>query len=141
MPPPPGSSAPAPERRLAVLLSHLRPTREAPRATIRLASAEPERHGTAAAAEAEAEAGLSASPCAAGGSGSSGGGYCVFCDIVAGAAPAFKVCFPSRLAQPALLAIASPREALSACPGFPSPDRGVAALNLLSWWVRASGGC
>ncbi|KAG2623581.1 adenylylsulfatase HINT3-like [Panicum virgatum] len=89
MPPPPGSSAPAPERRLAVLLSHLRPTREGPRATIRLASAE--RHGTAAAAEAEAEAGLSASPCATGGSGSSGGGYCVFCDIVAGAAPAFKL--------------------------------------------------
>jgi len=104
-----------------VLLSHFRPTREAPRATIRLASAE--RHGTAAAAEAEAEAeaGLSASPCAAGGSGSSGGGHCVFCDIVAGAAPAFKVCFPSRLAQPALLAIASPREALSAFPGFPQP--------------------
>ena len=45
--------------------------------------------------------------------------------------------FPTRSA--ALLAIASPREALSACPGFPSPDRGVAALNLLSWWVRASG--
>ncbi|RLN28471.1 protein hit [Panicum miliaceum] len=87
MPPPPGSSAPAPERRLAVLLSHFRPCREAPRATIRLASAE--RHGTAAAAE--AEEGLSASPCAAGGSGSSGGEHCVFCNIVAGAAPAFKL--------------------------------------------------
>ena len=105
MPPPPGSSAPAPERRLAVLLSHLRPTREAPRATIRLASAE--RHGTAAAAEAEAEAGLSASPCAAGGSGSSGGGYCVFCDIVTGAAPAFKVCFPDSLSRSACNRVAT----------------------------------
>ncbi|PVH61567.1 hypothetical protein PAHAL_3G063500 [Panicum hallii] len=87
MPPPPGSSAPAPERRLAVLLSHFRPCREAPRAATRLATAE--RHGTAAAAEAEAV--LSASPCAAGGSGSSGGEYCVFCNIIAGAAPAFKL--------------------------------------------------
>ncbi|CAL4903663.1 unnamed protein product [Urochloa decumbens] len=86
MPPPSGS--PAPERRLAVLLSHFRPCCEAPRATTRLASVE--RHGTAA----EAEAGLAASPCAAAGSGegeSSGGGYCVFCNIAAGAAPAFKL--------------------------------------------------
>ncbi|CAN6335853.1 unnamed protein product [Urochloa humidicola] len=98
MQPPSGSPAPAqaPERRLAVLLSHFRPCREAPRATTRLASAE--RHGTAAAsetkAEVEAEAGLSAYPCASGGSGevqSSGGGYCVFCNIVTGAAPAFKL--------------------------------------------------
>ncbi|CAN6203842.1 unnamed protein product, partial [Urochloa humidicola] len=40
-----------------------------------------------------AEAGLAASPCAAAGSGegeSSGSGYCVFCNIIAGAAPAFK---------------------------------------------------
>ncbi|RCV15853.1 hypothetical protein SETIT_3G091100v2 [Setaria italica] len=96
MPPPPSLSTPAPERRLAVLLSHFRPCLEAPRATTRLASAE--RHGTAAAAvaeaEAEAEAELSASPCAAAGSGeaqSSGGGNCVFCSIVTGAAPAFKL--------------------------------------------------
>ncbi|CAN6326175.1 unnamed protein product [Urochloa humidicola] len=90
MPPPSGSPAPAPERRLAVLLSHFRPCCEAPRATTRLTSVE--RHETAAAAE--AEAGLSAPPCAAEGSGegeSSGGGCCVFCNIVAGAAPAFKL--------------------------------------------------
>ncbi|OEL24342.1 Adenylylsulfatase HINT3 [Dichanthelium oligosanthes] len=91
MPRPSGSSGSLPERRLAVLLSHLRPCCEPPRATSTgLASAE--RHGTAAAAE--AEEGLSAFPCAAGGSGegeSSGGRCCVFCNIVAGTAPAFKL--------------------------------------------------
>ncbi|KAF8658211.1 hypothetical protein HU200_011555 [Digitaria exilis] len=82
MPPLPGSSAPAPERRLAVLLSHLRPCHEPPRA-----AASAERHGTAA----EAEAGLSASPCDGGGESSSGAGRCVFCNIVAGTAQAFKL--------------------------------------------------
>ncbi|TVU51526.1 hypothetical protein EJB05_02961, partial [Eragrostis curvula] len=77
---------PAPERRLAVLLSHFHPPASA------------ERLGTAVAAEAEAEAGagLSASPCAAGdseeGEGKpSGAGRCVFCNIVAGDLPAFKL--------------------------------------------------
>ncbi|KAL6642429.1 hypothetical protein ACP70R_020610 [Stipagrostis hirtigluma subsp. patula] len=83
--PPPGTPAPAPERRLAVLLSHLRPS-----APARLGSAEPERLVTAAAAE---EAGLSASPCAGGeGKGeSSGSGRCVFCNIVSGVYQAFKL--------------------------------------------------
>jgi hypothetical protein len=135
MPPPPGSSAPAPERRLAVLLSHFRPCREAPRAATRLATAE--RHGTAAAAEAEAV--LSASPCAAGGSGSSGGEYCVFCNIIAGAAPAFKVCFPDSFSRSACNRVAT-RGAL--CLSWLSqPVRGVAVLNLLSWWVRACVRC
>ncbi|WVZ89256.1 hypothetical protein U9M48_035682 [Paspalum notatum var. saurae] len=83
-----GSSAPAPERRLAVLLSHLHPWcgHEPPRATTRLASAE--RVGTAAAAEGA----LYASPCAGRDKGeSSGGGYCVFCNIVAGTEQAFKL--------------------------------------------------
>ncbi|TVU51499.1 hypothetical protein EJB05_02931, partial [Eragrostis curvula] len=86
MTPPSDSPAPAPERRLAVLLSHFHPPSSA------------ERLGTAVAAEAEAEAGagLSASPCAAGdseeGEGKpSGAGRCVFCNIVAGDLPAFKL--------------------------------------------------
>jgi len=44
----------------------------------------------------------------------------------------------SRLAQP--LCLQSRRHARRSLLSlvFPSPDRGVAALNLLSWWVRAS---
>jgi hypothetical protein len=107
----PPSGTPAPERRLAVLLAHLRP----------LATAE--RLGTAAAA-AEAGAGFSASPCAAGdtaeGAGNpSGGGRCVFCNIVAGALPAFKVRSRSR-ARP-------PDDACSHC----SRPRAFAALVLV----------
>ncbi|XP_062204334.1 adenylylsulfatase HINT3-like [Phragmites australis] len=86
--PPSGSLAPVPERRLAVLLSHLHPSAcPPPPTTARLASAE--RLRTAAAAEAS----LSASPCAGGGAEgeSSGGGHCVFCNIVAGISQAFKL--------------------------------------------------
>ncbi|KAK3139616.1 hypothetical protein QOZ80_5AG0386230 [Eleusine coracana subsp. coracana] len=89
MTPPSGSPAQAPERRLAVLLSHFHPP-----AAVCLSSAE--RLGTAAAAAAEAGAGLSASPCAAGysaeGEGThSGGGRCVFCNIASGTSQAFKL--------------------------------------------------
>lgn len=84
----PPSRSPAPERRLAVLLSHLHPP-----GARRYASAE--RNETAAVA-AEAGPGLVAFPCATGDSGDgegkpSGGGRCVFCNIVAGTSQAFKV--------------------------------------------------
>ncbi|CAD6267953.1 unnamed protein product [Miscanthus lutarioriparius] len=87
MPRPSGS----PERRLAVLLSHFHPCCEPPRTIPGVASAEC--LGTAAAAEAETEGSLSTSPCAGGEEKgeSSGGGHCVFCNIVAGTAQAFKL--------------------------------------------------
>ncbi|CAD6270216.1 unnamed protein product [Miscanthus lutarioriparius] len=91
MPRPSGSPAPAPERRLAVLLSHFHPCCEPPRTIPGVASAEC--LGTAAAAEAETEGSLSTSPCAAGEEKgeSSGAGRCVFCNIVAGTVQAFKL--------------------------------------------------
>lgn len=127
-PPPPSLSARAPERRLAVLLSHFRPCRDAPRATTtRLASAE--RHGT------EAEAEVSASPCAAAGSGEdqpSSRGCCVFCSIVAGAAPAFKVWLFSQTCSAALCHVIAPlREAFSACPGLLSVCAQTVGVSIL----------
>jgi hypothetical protein len=97
MPRPSGSQ----ERRLAVLLSHFHPCCEPPRTIPGVASAEC--LGTAAAAEAETEGSLSTSPCAGGEEKgeSSGGGHCVFCNIVAGTAQAFKVSMQgSQLVQP-----------------------------------------
>ncbi|KAL6905902.1 hypothetical protein ACP4OV_003503 [Aristida adscensionis] len=104
--PPPAS--PAPERRLAVLLSHLRASC-APAAattattTARLASADAERLRAAAAAG----PGLAAFPCAGsdGKGSSSGAGRCVFCNIVSGVYQAYKlyeddVCFCILDAKP-----------------------------------------
>ncbi|KAL5648835.1 hypothetical protein ACJX0J_039644, partial [Zea mays] len=89
MPRLPGSQ-PAPERRLAVLLSHFHPCCEPPRTIACVASVECLR--TAAEEEAEMQLSLSTSPCAGGEKGgSSGGGHCVFCNIVAGTAQAFKL--------------------------------------------------
>uniref|UniRef100_A0A0D9XXZ6 HIT domain-containing protein n=1 Tax=Leersia perrieri TaxID=77586 RepID=A0A0D9XXZ6_9ORYZ len=73
------SPPPPPERRLGVLLSHLRPTAAGTRAD-----------------EAEAEAGtagLAASPCGSseGKGETSGGDRCVFCEIVKGNKPAYKL--------------------------------------------------
>ncbi|XP_062202362.1 adenylylsulfatase HINT3-like isoform X3 [Phragmites australis] len=78
------SGSPALERRLAVLLSHLHPSAGAAPPTARIA--------TAAATRAAAEAGLSRSPCDGGGweGELSAGGYCVFCNIVAGTSQTFK---------------------------------------------------
>uniref|UniRef100_A0A0E0FAP3 HIT domain-containing protein n=1 Tax=Oryza meridionalis TaxID=40149 RepID=A0A0E0FAP3_9ORYZ len=88
MSPPASSGAPVQERRLGVLLSHLRPC--APPAARRgnhhhhdVREAEEEAAGTG---------GLAASPCAADGSGeTSGGERCVFCEIVKGNKPAYKL--------------------------------------------------
>ncbi|XP_062202363.1 adenylylsulfatase HINT3-like isoform X4 [Phragmites australis] len=79
------SGSPALERRLAVLLSHLHPSAGAAPPTARIA--------TAAATRAAAEAGLSRSPCDGGGweGELSAGGYCVFCNIVAGTSQTFKL--------------------------------------------------
>ncbi|KAL5206733.1 hypothetical protein ABZP36_034942 [Zizania latifolia] len=73
--------SPAPERRLGVLLSHLLPF-----------APPPARHGRHDLRVGEAGTGLAASPCAGGGKGeSSGGDYCVFCEIVKGNKPAYKL--------------------------------------------------
>ena len=74
-----------------MLLSHFHPWCQ-PSRTIPGVVASAECLGTAAAAEAETEGSLSTWPCAGGEKGeSSGGGDCVFCNIVAGTAQAFKV--------------------------------------------------
>lgn len=73
-----------------MLLSHFHPCCEPPRTIACVASVECLR--TAAEEEAEMQLSLSTSPCAGGEKGgSSGGGHCVFCNIVAGTAQAFKL--------------------------------------------------
>lgn len=89
MSPPVSSGAPVQERRLGVLLSHLRPC--APPAA-RRGNHHHHHHHDLRVREAEGTGGLAASPCAADGSGeTSGGQRCVFCEIVKGNKPAYKV--------------------------------------------------
>uniref|UniRef100_A0A0E0RFB9 HIT domain-containing protein n=1 Tax=Oryza rufipogon TaxID=4529 RepID=A0A0E0RFB9_ORYRU len=89
MSPPVSSGAPVQERRLGVLLSHLRPC--APPAA-RRGNHHHHHHHDLRVREAEGTGGLAASPCAADGSGeTSGGQRCVFCEIVKGNKPAYKL--------------------------------------------------
>ncbi|KAF0888784.1 hypothetical protein E2562_017783 [Oryza meyeriana var. granulata] len=83
MSPPSGSRALVTERRLGVLLSHLRPC-ALPVARRGLDDLRVR--------EAEAETGVAASPCAGDEKGEpSGGEHCVFCEIVKGNKPAYKL--------------------------------------------------
>uniref|UniRef100_A0A0E0MKW5 HIT domain-containing protein n=1 Tax=Oryza punctata TaxID=4537 RepID=A0A0E0MKW5_ORYPU len=86
MSPPSSSGAPVQERRLGVLLSHLRPC-----ASPAARRGHHDDDLRVRAAEAET-GGLAASPCAGDGSGeTSGGERCVFCEIVKGNKPAYKL--------------------------------------------------